>query len=166
MRSVITALLPAVSLFALAGCEKAPLYVDQAVIRLSPNPDTPSAGYFTVHAGSAPVTLRDVTTDAAVRVEMHDSVMKNGMMSMERFDSVDIPAKGVLRFAPGGRHLMLWKVNPSVAATGKMTLTFLFSNGDRILVDAAVQKTGEAAPMAGHDMGNMGNMSDMGNMTH
>lgn len=143
------AVLP-VAVLSLSACEKQPLYVDGAYIRLSPNPGTPSSGYFTVHAGSDPVTLRDVTTEAAVRVEMHDSVTKNGMMTMEKLDSVDIPAKEKLAFAPGGKHLMLWKVNPSVAATGKVTLTLIFSNGDRILVDAVVQKTG-AAPMG--DMG-------------
>ncbi|HEX7852207.1 MAG TPA: copper chaperone PCu(A)C [Sphingobium sp.] len=158
MRSLLTTLLPAIGLIALTGCEKAPLYVDKATIRLSPNPETPSAGYFTVHGGSDPVTLRDVTSEAAIRVEMHDSVMKNGMMSMQRLDSVDIPAKSVVKFEPGGRHLMIWKVNPGIAATGKVTLTFIFSNGDRILVDAAVQKTGEAAPKD-NGMGNMGNMT-------
>ncbi|CAN5374198.1 hypothetical protein BH10PSE13_BH10PSE13_25500 [soil metagenome] len=149
MRSFLPAVtLALIALMGLAGCEKQPLYVDRGVIRIAPNADMPSAGYFTIHAGPDPVTLRDVTTEAAVRVEMHDSVMKNGLMKMERIDSVDIPAKGVLKFEPGGRHLMLWGVNPSVAATGKVTLTLLFSNGDRILIDAAVQKLG-AAPMGG-----------------
>jgi copper(I)-binding protein len=151
MRAAPALLLAMGTVFALGGCEQRPLYVDGAYIRLSPNPETPSSGYFTVHGGAQPVTLRDVTTDAAVRIEMHDSVMKNGMMSMRQIDSVDIPAKSVVRFEPGGRHLMLWQVNPGVAATGKITLTFLFSNGDRILVDAAIQKTGEA-PIRHSDM--------------
>jgi len=143
MRSFLPAFtLPLIALLGLTGCEKQPLYVDRGVIRVSPNAGTPSAGYFTVHAGSEPVTLRDVTTEAAVRVEMHDSVMKNGLMTMEKIDSVDIPAKGVVKFEPGGRHLMLWGVNPTIAATGKITLMLLFSNGDRILIDAAVQKLG------------------------
>lgn len=146
MRSFLPALLlPVIAALGLTGCDKQPLYVDRGVIRISPNPDTPSAGYFTVHAGSDPVTLRDVITEAAVRAEMHDSVMKNGVMTMVKLDSVDIPAKGVLKFEPGGRHLMLWGVDPAVAATGKITLTLLFSNGDRILIDAAVQKMGAPA---------------------
>ncbi|MCE7796773.1 copper chaperone PCu(A)C [Sphingobium sufflavum] len=175
MRILPAALLPLAALVALSGCEKAPLYVDQAVVRLSPNAESPSAGYFTVHAGADPVTLRAVTSEAAVRVEMHDSVVKNGLMTMQQIDHVDIPAKGVLRFEPGGRHLMLWQVDPSVAQSGKVTLTLLFSNGDRILVDAAVQKTGEAAPapasahsngMQGHDMMKDHDMANMGNMAH
>ena len=37
---------------ALAGCgDPAPSYVDQAWVRLSPNKDTPSAGYFVAHGG-------------------------------------------------------------------------------------------------------------------
>lgn len=130
----------------LAACDAPPaVYVDQAYVRLSPNPDSPSAGYFTIHAGDAPVTLRDVMTDSAVKVEMHNSVMKDGVMKMEPLDSVDVPAKATVRFSPGGRHLMLWNVNPQAVAAGKITFTMLFSNGDRILVDAPVQKPVDAS---------------------
>jgi copper(I)-binding protein len=146
MRRALTIILSVGSALALGACEKPPLYVDQAYVRLSPNPQSPSAGYFTVHGGGEAVVLRDVIAEAAVRVEMHDSMKHNGMVMMMPLESVDIPAKAVVRFEPGGRHLMLWNVNPGVAATGKITLTFLFSNGDRILVDAAVQKTGDAPP--------------------
>jgi copper(I)-binding protein len=146
MRRALTIILSLGSALALGACEKPPLYVDQAYVRLSPNPQSPSAGYFTVHGGGEAVVLRDVIAEAAVRVEMHDSMKHNGMVMMMPLESVDIPAKAVVRFEPGGRHLMLWNVNPAVAATGKITLTFLFSNGDRILVDAAVQKTGDAPP--------------------
>jgi copper(I)-binding protein len=156
MRTVLAVLISLGSTFVLSACEQKPLYVDQAYIRLSPNPQSPSAGYFTVHASAQPVTLRDVITDAAVRVEMHDNMMHGGMMTMKPVDHVDIPAKAVVRFEPGGRHLMLWNVNPAVAATGKITLTFLFSNGDRILVDAAVQKPGDAPPAPKVDQGSPG----------
>ena len=66
-------------------------------------------------------------------------------MTMKPIDSVDIPAKGKVVFAPGGKHIMLWGINPDAVAQGKMPLTFLFSNGDRIIVDAVVQKPGAAA---------------------
>lgn len=130
----------------LAGCgDPAPTYVDQAWIRVSPNKDSPSAGYFTVHGGDVATTLRGVLTDRAIRVEMHETVKdKNGMMSMKAIDSVDIPAKGTVAFAPGGKHLMLWSVNQDAVNQGKMPMTFLFSNGDRIIVDAVVQKAGAA----------------------
>lgn len=136
----------------LAACgDPAPVYVDQAWVRVSPNKDSPSAGYFTVHGGENAVQLRDVLTDRALKVEMHETVSRDGIMSMKAVDSVDIPAKGKVAFAPGGKHLMLWGINADALATGKLPLTFLFSNGDRIMVDAVVQQTGAAAPGNGDE---------------
>jgi copper(I)-binding protein len=144
-------LLAVLAPLALSACsDPPPLYVDGAWIRLSPNKDTPSAGYFTVHGGGVPVTLRDVITDRALKVEMHESMTQGGMASMKAIDAVDIPAGAQVAFAPGGKHLMLWNVNPTAVSQGKMPLTFLFSNGDRIIVDAVIQKTGAAAPAPEH----------------
>lgn len=158
------AIFPALALFSLASLaacgDPAPTYVDQAWIRVSPNADSPSAGYFTVHGGEAPVTLRGVLTDRAQRVEMHESLDQGGMMTMRPVESVDVPAKGTVVFAPGGKHIMLWGINPAAVEQGKMPLTFLFSNGDRIIVDAVVQKPKEAAAPEGAAMNMSGNMAE------
>lgn len=146
------ALFALVAPLALAACaDPAPSYVDQAWIRLSPNKDTPSAGYFVVHGGDAGVQLRGVLTDYALKVEMHESVMANGVMTMKPIDSVTVPPKGEVAFAPGGKHLMLWGVNDTAIGRGKMEMTFLMSNGDRLLVDAVIRKpeaAGAGAPAA------------------
>jgi copper(I)-binding protein len=146
------AFLPLIALaspLALAACgDPAPTYIDQAWVRLSPNKETPSAGYFVAHGGDAGTALRGVLTDYALKVEMHESMSENGMMSMKPLDSVDIPAKSTVAFAPGGKHLMLWGVNDTAISRGKMTLTFLLANGDRLLVDAIIQKPGAAAATA------------------
>ena len=141
----------------LAACSNPPpLYVDQAWVRISPNPESPSAGYFTVHGGPEPVQLRDVITDRALRVELHESLNEGGRMTMKQIDAVDVPAKTQVAFAPGGKHLMLFGVNPAAVEQGKIPLTFLFSNGDRIIVDAVIQKAGAPAPdaKAGANTGN------------
>ncbi|WP_022684378.1 copper chaperone PCu(A)C [Sphingobium bisphenolivorans] len=132
---------------ALSACgDPAPTYIDQAWVRLSPNKDAPSAGYFVAHGGDSGTQLRGVLTDYALKVEMHESMDEGGKMSMKPIDSVDIPAQGQVAFAPGGKHLMLWGVNDTAISRGKMTLTFLLANGDRLLVDAVIQKPGAAAP--------------------
>ena len=139
--------------FALAACgDPAPTYIDQAWVRLSPNKDTPSAGYFIAHGGDAATQLRGVLTDYALKVEMHESMDHNGTMKMQKIDAVDIPAKSKVAFAPGGKHLMIWGVNDTAISRGKMTFTFLLANGDRLLVDAAIQKPGAPAPIT-HDAG-------------
>ncbi|MGE4322065.1 MAG: copper chaperone PCu(A)C [Sphingobium sp.] len=129
--------------FALSACgDPKPTYVDQAYVRLSPNPDSPSAGYFVAHGGDSGAQLRGVLTDSALKVEMHETVSENGMTTMKPVDNVDVPAGQSVAFTPGGRHLMLWGVNQAAVDQGKITLTFLFSTGDRILVDAAIRKPG------------------------
>lgn len=142
MRKTLTSLLVA-PIALLAACDQAPpVYVGQAYVRMNPNPDAPSAAYFTIQTGDAPVALRDVLSEAAVRAEMHEMVSEGGMMKMRAVDSVDIPAKSTVRFEPGGKHVMLWSINPQVVETGKVPMTLIFSNGDRIIVEAVVQKAG------------------------
>ncbi|MBO9670540.1 MAG: copper chaperone PCu(A)C [Sphingobium sp.] len=152
-------LLPALFALSLAGCSQPkPVYVDGAYVRLSPNPDNPSAGYLTIHGGSIPVTLRAIETDAAVRLEMHESMTHDGMASMAPIDTVDVPAGSKVEFKPGGRHIMLWQVNQQAIAAGKVEFKLTFSNGDRLLVDAVIQGpggepvgAGTPAPTAGAD---------------
>ena len=141
----MTRFAPLLALFALslAGCNQPkPVYVDGAYVRLSPNPDNPSAGYLTIHGGSSPVTLRAIETDAAVRLEMHESMTHDGMASMAPIDTVDVPAGSKVEFKPGGRHIMLWQVNQQAIAAGKVEFKLTFSNGDRLLVDAVIQGPG------------------------
>ena len=151
--------LAVLALASLSACERArPVYVDGAYVRLSPNPDNPSAGYLTIHGGSTPVTLRALETDAAVRLEMHESMMHDGMAMMSSLDTVDVPAGSKVEFRPGGKHIMLWQVNQQAIAAGKVEFKLTFSNGDRLLVDAVIQGpdgkpvgNGGAAPTAGAD---------------
>jgi copper(I)-binding protein len=147
-KRIIATLAVTAAPFMLAACtDPPPLYVDGAWIRLSANPDSPSAGYFTVHGGAVPVQLRGVLSDRVQRIEMHESMAgKGGMMEMKPIDAVDIPAEKLVAFAPGGKHLMMFRVNAREARNGAIPLTFLFSNGDRIMVDAVLQNAGGAAP--------------------
>ncbi|HZV17285.1 MAG TPA: copper chaperone PCu(A)C [Sphingobium sp.] len=134
------------ALAALSACDSKPLYVDGGYVRLNANPSAPSAAYFTIHGGDKPVVLRDVTSESAVRLELHESKTQNGMASMAKIDTVDVPAGEKVTFTPGGKHIMLWQINPETVAAGKMTFTFIFSNGDRILADAVIQRPDGSAP--------------------
>jgi copper(I)-binding protein len=160
MRGAIRQIAAGAALMTAAACNgPPPLYVDGGYVRLNANPDAPSAAYFTIHGGGDPVVLRDVTTEEAVRLEIHESKMQGGMASMAKVKTVDVPAKSTVKFEPGGKHIMLWSVNPQAVADGKMGFTFTFSNGDRILVDAVVQKAdgSGATPAANADAQDHGN---------
>jgi copper(I)-binding protein len=150
---------PVAALAMLGGCAKKveQVYVDGGYVRLNANPDNPAAAYFTIHGASEPVVLRAIQTDTAVRLELHESVAEDGVTTMRPVDSVEIPAGVTVEFKPGGRHVMLWQINPQAIAAGRMQFKFIFSNGDQILADAVIQGpdgkvTGEGpAPTTGVD---------------
>ncbi|KAB0743506.1 copper chaperone PCu(A)C, partial [Pseudomonas aeruginosa] len=71
-------------------------------------PTSPNgAAYFVVqNHGKENDTLLGADTPRAASAEVHEHVHKNGMMSMQKVDSVDVAPGKDLRFAPGGYHLM------------------------------------------------------------
>lgn len=133
------------SLLSLAGCGRpAELSVHDAVLKLSPVDTNPAALYFTVNGGEADVELVRVTSASVVRSEMHDSGVdpKTGMMTMKPLDRIKIPAKGKIEFKRGGKHVMMWGVNQIARRLEKADVEFVFSNGDRIVVTAPLEKIG------------------------
>lgn len=148
MRRTVAPLLAAsLAVLASAGCSKPkPLYVDAAWVRLNAVAKGPAAAYFDVHGGPTPATLISVSTDTAVGAQMHASATSGGMATMTPLTSVDIPARTLVRFAPGGRHVMLFNVNPTIKSGGTMNFTFTFADGERILQTATVVAAGAPAP--------------------
>jgi len=134
----------------LAACEenmgKGPvLHISGGSIEMGATPDRPAVGYFTVKGGDAPVELVAVSADLAQRIEMHESVRENGMMTMKSIDRAPVPARGTLEFKQGGKHLMIWNVNPAAVRAGKLSLVFMFTNNDRIVVDLPIKNASTVA---------------------
>lgn len=150
------AILAAAAALTLTGCGenlgKGPeLNVVSGHIVMGATPDRPAVGYFRVTGGPQPVQLVAVTSDLAQRVEMHESVKENGMMTMKPLASADVPAKGELRFAQGGKHLMIWGINGAAVRAGKLPMAFVFTNynNERILFDMVIKPAEGAAATDG-----------------
>ncbi len=129
----------------LAGCsDPQELAVDAAWVRLPAVADRPGVAYFTIHGGPAPATLIAVSSGWAIRADMHETMSgAGGMMQMKPLASVAIPANGTVAFAPGGRHVMVYGINPAVHAGDTMTFTFTFADGRRIRRIARVVAAGD-----------------------
>ena len=85
------------------------------------------AGYLTLTNNTGdPITITRVTSPQYSAVEMHESVVEDGIAKMRPLDSVTVPPHGSVRFEPGAKHLMLMK--PSGAQDGT-TLRFLAGDG-------------------------------------
>ena len=102
---------------------------------------TNGAGFFTIrNSGTSPDTLLSVSSRDARKVEMHQTVMSDGVMSMLRLDSGVMLAPGQsLTFEPGGRHLMLLDIKSALRVGDTLPLTFHLASGRRLDVQAPVR---------------------------
>lgn len=128
-----------------AGCNRAPsteVEVTNPVIRLPAAPGRPGAGYFMLEAPQDRVALTAVSTPAAERVEMHETMANGNMSSMRPVRRIEVGR--AVAFAPGGRHLMLFGVSPDLKAGDTADLIFQFEQGAPVTVSARVIGAGDA----------------------
>ncbi|RYD50640.1 MAG: copper chaperone PCu(A)C [Sphingomonadales bacterium] len=139
-----------VTLAALSACQQpAELKADGAWVRLPAAEGRPGAAYFTITGGDTTDTLLAVTTPAALRTEMHESMKGDqGMMAMRAITDVAVPARGALEFKPGGKHIMLFDLGPGVQAGKRIPLALAFASGKRLEVQAMVVGAGDPEPGA------------------
>jgi len=117
---------------AICHADAAELTVSEAWIRALP-PSVPSGGYFTLHnAGSKPVILTGAESPACGMLMLHKSENHGGMGMMMDMDSVDVPAGGTVRFAPGGLHLMCMQAGPAIKPGSVVPVTLTFQDGRKI----------------------------------
>jgi copper(I)-binding protein len=128
-----------------AGCNQPPsteVEVTNPVVRLPTVPGRPGAGYFMLTAPQDRVALTAVTTPAAQRVEMHETMAQGNMASMRPVRRIEVGRQ--IAFAPGGRHLMLFGISPELKAGDTTDLTFQFEQGAPVTVSARVIGAGDA----------------------
>jgi periplasmic copper chaperone A len=143
-----SAVVAGVLLVAPTACHRVPQAprADKAWVRLPAVPGNPAAAYFTLHGAAAPDTLLKVSSAAALRAEMHESMTRHGMMRMAPIGDVPLPAGGEIAFVPGGRHVMLFSVGPAAKAGGTIPLTIALASGTALTVQAKVIGAGDPAP--------------------
>jgi len=102
---------------------------------------TIGAGFFTItNSGRKPETLISATSPIAARVELHQTSMSGGVMSMQRLDAgVTLPPGQSVVFAPGGRHLMVFGLKSALKAGDTLPLTLNLASGGRLQAKAVVR---------------------------
>lgn len=139
-------------IFALAACgQPAPnaASVEHALVQLPAVPGRPGAAYFTLNGGPVDDRLMAVTSPQAVKAEMHEMKMTDGVMSMAAIEAgLPVPAGAKIEFATGGNHVMLFDISPKVAVGGKMPLQLSFASGAKIDAEAEVIAAGTAGDHA------------------
>lgn len=121
-----------------------------------------TGGYAVVHnPGDAPLTIVGATSTAADTVELHETIENNGMVSMTPQPSLTIPPRDSVRFAPGGKHFMLQRLQRALAVGDTVQIVLMGADGTRIEVTADVRAAGSAmGNTAGNAMGRAGGAKD------
>ena len=96
--------------YALPGAA-ANLLITEAWIKNLPPVVPMRAGYFNItNNQSRSVTIERFSSGSFARIEIHRSIEKDGVMSMQPVHALTIEPKQRLQLAPGGYHLMM--MNP------------------------------------------------------
>jgi copper(I)-binding protein len=134
---------------ALAGCSpegQSSRSVSNAWIRLPAVAGRPAAGYATISATPDHRALVSVTSPSAGRIEIHETITHGTMAGMRKLDRIDMVKEREVAFAPGGRHLMLFDLDPALKAGSKADLVFHYENGGTSTLPARIVGAGDESP--------------------
>ncbi|WP_166038760.1 copper chaperone PCu(A)C [Sphingosinicella sp. YJ22] len=139
--------LAASPLVILAACQGTPqqpaVTVTDLVVTVPAVPGGPGAGYFTLRGAGGGGTLLAVASPRAERIELHETRSEGGMTRMVAIERVAVVDDEV-RFEPGGKHAMLFGVDPALKVGDRLNLTFTFEGAPAVTVEADVRGPGQA----------------------
>ena len=132
--AVLLAAAPAAPAFA-QDAKVGDLVIRNAVMRAVPPGVPNTAGYLTiVNSGSRDDRLESVSCACAKSVEPHLSHVMNGQAMMMPAGPVTVPARGQIRFSPGGYHLMVMGLKSPLKDGGHEDMVLKFQHAGTVTV--------------------------------
>jgi copper(I)-binding protein len=117
------------------------LVVTDAWIREAPPGTTVLAGYLKItNRGTSHATVSGVSADDFGSIEIHRTVMENGVARMLSARQLEIPAGESFILEPGGYHLMLFDPARPLVAGDTVELLLQIRNGACLAVNAPVAR--------------------------
>ena len=131
------------------------LIAEDAWVRAAPPGMTVLAAYMVLQNHGDATQLTAVSSPQFDSVEVHRTVITDGVASMEAVPALDLPMHGTVRLEPNGLHLMLFDPKAALAVGEKVNLELRFANGATLSVVADVRAAAEPTsgehPMHEHD---------------
>jgi hypothetical protein len=110
-------------------------------IRAAPPGATMLAGYAELRNDCPnPVVVTDVKGRDFMMAMVHETKVENGVSRMRHAKTSPLAARGVLRFEPGGRHLMLMHPRRALPEGTVVRLELVLADGRRIPADFTVRR--------------------------
>jgi len=129
-------LILALSLAGLAFHASAQTQVNDAWVRATVVGQQSTGAFMTLQA-SEDSKLLSVQSPIAKDVQIHESSMKNDVMSMRQVESIALPAGKTVSLDPHGYHVMLLELNDQVkdGASVPLTLTVENARGEKEVIE-------------------------------
>ena len=129
--------------------------ISDAWVRAAP-PNAPALGAFMEIKNATDVDRSIVAARTSLeveRVELHRTMMHEGVMQMVPHDRIPLAAGTETKLKPGSWHVML--IGPSTVPTEgeTLTLTLVFDDGSEQTIEAQVRKGKKMMHGNGHEMG-------------
>jgi hypothetical protein len=100
-----------------------------------------SAAYMVIkNVGSTDDNLIKAESPAADMVEIHQTMMKDNVMSMSPVKGISVPSKGQAVLKPDSFHVMLMSLTKKLTPGDKISLDLTFEKAGRINVQAEIRK--------------------------
>ena len=134
----------AILLVVVAGTASASdIEIDGAWVREAPPGMPMLAGYMVVENRTGKdLVMTGATSSTFGSIEMHRTIIKDGMASMVQQQSIMIPARSKFRFEPKGHHLMLMQPKKDLRQGDRVKITLQFSNRKSVVESFPVRRGG------------------------
>lgn len=129
--------LGAVFVLVLVACNEpcsTPLTVDGAWVR-APLPNrSMTAAYMTLNSCEAQLEVVGYRSPQFARVELHQTLVENGVSSMQRVDELTLAPGQAVALAPGGMHLMLMRPTAQFEPDSPVEIVLELADGRTVSV--------------------------------
>jgi hypothetical protein len=157
---MMAAILSAAALLAgpFASATESGLMISNAWVRMAPAALKTHGGYMTLtNHGQEAIELIGASSENYGEVQMHLSSIVDGIATMQRMESVEIPAGKAVEFKPGGLHFMLLAAKKPLEKGKMVPITLSFRSGETVEVKAMVMMGAPGGEMmdmdhSGHEM--------------
>ena len=133
---------------ALRACETVTvdgLSVSAAWSRATVGADRPGVVYLTIrNMGADADTLTGIATPVAGMPMLHETVVSNGVATMQHAMQVPVPSLGTVTLQPGGLHGMLMGLTQALEEGTSFPVTLTFERAGAVEVPVVVRSIGAA----------------------
>ncbi|MDX3807468.1 copper chaperone PCu(A)C [Bosea thiooxidans] len=133
------------------GFQIGPLKIGHPWSRATPAGAKVGGGYLSIeNTGTTPDRLVSISVPFAARAEIHEMVVKDGVMTMRPLEQgVEVPAGAKVEFKPGGYHIMFMGLKEPLKQGEMVKGTLTFEKAGSVdvefKVDSIAAKGGEGA---------------------